>query len=129
MRCDAGFRFEPHSLDYDRNPHPIHAHLRENHRVFHWQEMDAWVLSHHGDIDWLLKHAPVGTSPVHRKNARAEAAEMLGQLVGRFPELKLAGEPEFAPHFNIRLMTSLRVRLGEARPRHQRKENASWISD
>ena len=48
--------------------------------------------------------------------ARAEAAEMIGQLVGRFPDLELAGEPSFAPHFNIRLMTRLPVRLGEARP-------------
>lgn len=48
--------------------------------------------------------------------ARAEAAEMIGQLVGRFPDLALAGEPSFAPHFNIRLMTKLPVRLGQARP-------------
>ena len=48
--------------------------------------------------------------------ARAEAAEMIGQLVGDFPDLALAGEPSFAPHFNIRLMTALPVRLGEFRP-------------
>ncbi len=75
MACDGTCTFDPHSLDYDRNPHPIHAHLREHHRVFHWKEMDAWVLSHHADIDWLLKHAPVGTSTSHWKNARAKAID------------------------------------------------------
>jgi cytochrome P450 len=67
MVCDDRCRFDPHSLDYDRNPHPIHAHLREHHRVYSWKEMDAWVLSHHADVDWLLKQAPVGTSPSHWK--------------------------------------------------------------
>ena len=70
MACDGSCKFDPHSLDYDRNPHPVHAHLREFHRVFYWKPMDAWVLSHHADIDWLLKHAPVGTSTVHWKKAR-----------------------------------------------------------
>jgi cytochrome P450 len=69
MAYDGCCTFDPHSLDYDRNPHPIHAHLREYHRVFFWKELDAWVLSHHGDIDWLLKHAPVGTSTRHWKKA------------------------------------------------------------
>ena len=36
--------------------------------------MKAWVLSHHADVDWLLKSAPVGTSDVHWRDAPSEAA-------------------------------------------------------
>ena len=46
--------------------------------------------------------------------ARAEAREMIGQLVRRFPELEAAGEPVFSPHFNIRLIASLPLRTGPA---------------
>jgi len=69
----AGCEFRPFSEAYDRDPHPTHAHLREHHRVYYWEELDAWVLSHHADVDWLLKRAPVGTSDLHW--ARAEAAD------------------------------------------------------
>ena len=61
--------FQPFSEAYDRDPHPAHAHLRRHHRVYRWEEMDAWVLSHHADVDWLLKRAPVGTSDVHWERA------------------------------------------------------------
>ena len=64
-----GCEFRPFSEAYDRDPHPTHAHLREHHRVYFWEEMDAWVLSHHADVDWLLKRAPVGTSDVHWSGA------------------------------------------------------------
>ena len=36
--------------------------------------MKAWVLSHHADVDWLLKSAPVGTSDVHWRDAGSEPA-------------------------------------------------------
>jgi cytochrome P450 len=62
-RCE----FRPFSEAYDRDPHPTHAHLREHHRVYFWEELDAWVLSRHADVDWLLKRAPVGTSDLHWK--------------------------------------------------------------
>ena len=64
-----GCEFRPFSEAYDRNPHPTHAHLRRHHRVYRWEEMDAWVLSHHADVDWLLKRAPVGTSDLHWERA------------------------------------------------------------
>jgi cytochrome P450 len=66
-----GCEFRPFSEAYDRDPHPTHAHLREQHRVYFWQELDAWVLSRHEDVDWLLKRAPVGTSDVHWEHAEA----------------------------------------------------------
>jgi len=60
-----GCEFRPFSEAYDRDPHPTHAHLREHHRAYFWEEMDAWVLSRHADVDWLLKRAPVGTSDLY----------------------------------------------------------------
>ena len=46
--------------------------------------------------------------------ARAEACEMIGQLVRRFPDLALAGPPRVSPHFNIRVMKELPLFLGRA---------------
>lgn len=67
--CDGGCEFDPYSPAYDRDPHPVHAHLRACHRVHRWEAADAWVLSHHADVDWLLKLAPVGTNDRHWKGA------------------------------------------------------------
>jgi cytochrome P450 len=47
--------------------------------------------------------------------ARAEAREMIGRLVARFPGLAVAEEPVFSPHFSIRRMTSFRLERGSAR--------------
>lgn len=69
MRCDDSCSFDPFSEAYDRNPHPILRHLREYHRVYRWEEMDAWLLTHHADVDWLLKQAPVSTNDVHWEKA------------------------------------------------------------
>jgi len=44
--------------------------------------------------------------------ARVEAQQMIGQLIRRFPELAIASEPVFSPHFNIRLIESLRLHTG-----------------
>ena len=44
--------------------------------------------------------------------ARAEACEMISQLICNYPELQLADEPRFTPHFNIRRMSELPVWLG-----------------
>jgi cytochrome P450 len=46
--------------------------------------------------------------------ARLEAEEMIGQLIQHFPEVELAGEPAFTPHFNIRLVRALPLHLGPA---------------
>ena len=75
MHCDGHCHFDPHSVEYDRNPHPTHAHLRECHRVFHWEALDAWVLSWHADVDWLLKQAPVGTGDLHWKHSPSRDEE------------------------------------------------------
>jgi len=73
--CDGGCSFDPLSRSYDRDPHPTLRHLREQHRVFRWDEMDAWLLTHHEDVDWLLKHAPVGTDDRHWEKAVTGAAQ------------------------------------------------------
>ncbi len=75
MGCDDCIAFDPFSAAYDRDPHAIHAHLRENHRIYDWEEMNARLLTRHADVDWLLKHAPVGTDPVHWRDAPAEMSE------------------------------------------------------
>lgn len=68
-RCSSLGPFDPFGVDYDRDPHAIHAHLRECHRVYDWEAMNARLLTRHEDVDWLLKHAPVGTSEVHWRDA------------------------------------------------------------
>ncbi len=70
--CALGF--DPFTTEFDRNPHPILAHLREAHRVYDWQEMNARLLTRHADVDWLLKHAPAGTDPIHWRGGPADAA-------------------------------------------------------
>ena len=50
--------------------------------------------------------------------ARLEAQEMIGQLIGRFASLEQAGEPTFSPHFNIRLISSLPLRVSRNPSRH-----------
>ncbi len=69
MNCTPPCSFAPMSAEYDSNPHPALAHLRENHRVYDWTEQNAWVITRHADVDWLLKHAPVGTSDRHWRDA------------------------------------------------------------
>jgi cytochrome P450 len=69
MRCDDSCDFDPFSEAYDRDPHPTLRHLRECHRVYHWEKMDAWLLTHHADVDWLLKQAPVSTNDIHWEKA------------------------------------------------------------
>lgn len=69
MNCTPPCSFAPMSAEYDSNPHPALAHLRENHRVYDWMEQNARVLTRHADVDWLLKHAPVGTSDRHWRDA------------------------------------------------------------
>jgi pimeloyl-[acyl-carrier protein] synthase len=44
--------------------------------------------------------------------ARAEAREMIGALIARFPALAIASAPTFTPHFNIRMMASFRLTRG-----------------
>jgi cytochrome P450 len=74
MGCPDCSTFDPFALEYDRNPHEIHAHLREAHRVYDWPEMGARLLTRHEDVDWLLKQAPVGTSDVHWSKASTRAS-------------------------------------------------------
>ena len=61
--------------------------------------------------------------------ARAEAAEMIGQLVGRFPDLELAGEPSFAPHFNMIGEKGLIGHFMHVRADHTARavENSVWF--
>jgi len=72
MTCDAPCSFAPFSIEYDRDPHPTLAHLREGHRVYDWTDLNARVLTRHADVDWLLKHAPVGTSEDHWRDAPSD---------------------------------------------------------
>jgi len=74
MPCDDTCSFDPFCVEYDRNPHPTLAHLRESHRVYDWAELNARVLTHHADVDWLFKRAPVGTSEHHWRDAPADPA-------------------------------------------------------
>ena len=43
---------------------------------------------------------------------------MIGQLIGRFASVEQAGEPTFSPHFNIRLISSLPLRVSRNPSRH-----------
>jgi cytochrome P450 enzyme len=72
MVCEGCNEFDPFSEGYDRDPHATLAHLREHHRVYDWTEMNARLLTRHEDVDWFLKHAPVGTDPAHWRDAPAE---------------------------------------------------------
>ena len=45
-------------------------------------------------------------------DVRTNAQEMIGQLIRSFPNLSIASEPVFKPHFNIRLIESLRLHTG-----------------
>ncbi len=74
MTCDGKCSFDPFSAAYDRDPHPTLRHLRECHRVYRWQEMDAWLLTHHADVDWLLKQAPVSTNDIHWEKAPTQGS-------------------------------------------------------
>jgi cytochrome P450 enzyme len=75
MACEGCISFDPFCEQYDRDPHKVLAHLREHHRVYDWTEMGARLLTRHEDVDWLLKHAPVSTDPVHWRDAPAETLD------------------------------------------------------
>ena len=75
MACDPACSFEPTSLAYDIDPHPTLAHLREHHPVYRWPQQNAWVLTRHADVDWLLKQAPVGTNDLHWNEAASSPQE------------------------------------------------------
>ncbi|MAG33733.1 MAG: hypothetical protein CL908_22875 [Deltaproteobacteria bacterium] len=72
--CEDCPSFEPFGIEYDRDPHAVHAHLRQCHRVYDWEEMNGRLLTRHEDVDWLLKHAPVGTNPVHWRGTPTDAS-------------------------------------------------------
>lgn len=46
--------------------------------------------------------------------ARIEAEEVMGPILERFPEMSLAGSPEFTPHFMFRVISKLPVRVRAA---------------
>ena len=72
MACEDCPSFDPFTAAYDRDPAPVLDHLREHHPVYDWPEMDAKLLTRHADVEHLLKHAPVGTDPIHWRNAPPE---------------------------------------------------------
>ena len=51
---EPGFVFDPLSAEYDRDPYPILAHLREHAPVFEWDAMGAIFLTRHRDVVGVL---------------------------------------------------------------------------
>lgn len=51
---DPRFAFNPMSSDFDRDPYPILANLREHEPVYWWPEAQAWFLTRHDDVTAVL---------------------------------------------------------------------------
>lgn len=56
---EPGFVFNPLSPEYDRDPYPILAELREHAPVYEWDAMGALFLSRHADVVRILANEEV----------------------------------------------------------------------
>ncbi|MED5261092.1 MAG: cytochrome P450 [Myxococcota bacterium] len=51
---DPSFVFDPLTPEFDRNPYPILAHLREHAPVYWWALAQGWFLTRHEDVVRIL---------------------------------------------------------------------------
>ena len=49
-----GFIFDPMSPDFDRDPYPVLANLREHEPVYWWPQARGWFLTRHDDVVAVL---------------------------------------------------------------------------
>lgn len=81
------FEFDPYTPEFDQDPHPTYAYLREKKPVYYWPSARVWVLSKYEDVERALhdhryfnknlrgwKHAPQ-PDPGQKRNALDELAD------------------------------------------------------
>jgi cytochrome P450 len=63
------------SPEYEKDPYPILADIRENHPIYFQEGLDSWVISRHEDIKFALRNPSSTTEnyalqlePVHGRN-------------------------------------------------------------
>jgi pimeloyl-[acyl-carrier protein] synthase len=61
-------RFNPFDEAFRRDPYPVYAALRESEPV-HRSFLDAWVVTRHADVKFVLKDRRFGVDPIHERIA------------------------------------------------------------
>jgi cytochrome P450 enzyme len=58
-----GFRFDPFSPDYERDPHPTLRYMREHFPAYWWPEGPAWIFTRYNDAVTILKDRRFSADP------------------------------------------------------------------
>ena len=104
---DPGFRFDPLSAEFDRDPFPVLARLREQAPVWWWELADAWVLTRHADVVAVMgDEARFSPDPRHWERYAPAPPEHARHPVVRLRDSSLFSY-EGAEHTRIRRLASV----------------------
>jgi cytochrome P450 enzyme len=82
----VNFAFDPFSPEYERDPHPVCRHLRENLPAYWWPAGPAWLFSRYEDVAAILKDRRISSDPACWEHAPAsppDAAPSAYQKISR----------------------------------------------
>lgn len=99
---DRNFIFDPMSSDFDRDPYPILANLREHEPVYWWPQAQGWFLTRHDDIMVVLADEDrFSPNEIHWEHFTEPAEEVRNHPVLRMRDSSILSM-EGAQHSRIR---------------------------